>query len=257
MSRPSDLHWSLIDERAFQVVRTAVATVADAEPGYVLGGGWGVYAHAPVVPSVDCDIYLRTAAAATLGAKLRAQGLVVAPLGDVEFLDPDTPAEFLGFGDPDLGIPPVAFTPRDLLEGHVEERDLPLEPPLQRVRVPSAPALAVAKAAALRGRSLGYLAHADGRARMLLGPERVPMMLSLSPTYYLRKAGKDLFDLSLLLAEDLARTSFRGLVRAAGLEAALRDTLREVPGPVVTMADDLGERAGKPAPSAWLRSLVA
>lgn len=254
MTRPSDLHWGLVDERAFRVVRQALDVVGQHRRDHVLGGGWAVYAHAPVVPSVDCDLYLPGPPDPPLEEALRARGLTVGPLADVEFLAMDEPAEFLGFGDQDLGVPGFAFTPRALFEERVVARMLHLEPPLLGVRVPEAPALAVAKAAALRGRSLGYAAHADGRARMLLGPERVPMMLSLPPSYYLRKAGKDLFDLSLLLAGEAERGAFRGLVRTSGLEPAVRDTLREVPVPVVEFADDLGERAGRASPSAWLRA---
>lgn len=256
MTRPSDLHWSLLDDRAFRVVREAVESVRALRGDYVLAGGWAVYAHAPVVPSVDCDLYLRGAPGAELEADLRRRGLTVGPQAEVEFLRLDEPAEFLGFGDADLGLPGFGFLPGEVFEGRVVVGDLRLDPPLRGVRVPSAPALAVTKAAALRGRSLGYAAHSDGRARMLLGPERVPLMLSLAPSYYLRKAGKDLFDLSLLLATDEARRAFLGIVDAFGLTPAVRDTLREVPRPVVGFADDLAERAGREPPSAWLRAMT-
>lgn len=99
MTRPSDLHWSLLDERAFRVVRETVESVRSLRGDYLLAGGWAVDAHAPVVPSVDCDLYLRGAPGTELEADLRGRGLTLGPQAEVEFLRLDEPAEFLGFGD--------------------------------------------------------------------------------------------------------------------------------------------------------------
>lgn len=252
MSRPGDAHWSLLDPRSEQVVRRALDALRAHAQDHVLGGGWAVFAHAPTTPSVDCDLYVPARGRAVAEAVLRDAGLEVGAQREVELLGLEEPAEFLGFGDEDLGLPGVAFVPERLFEGRRVGCDLALTPPLRGVVVPDRPALAVAKLAALRGRSLGYLAHADGRARMLLGPALVPLMLSLAPSYYLRKASKDLFDASLLLPDEESLAALRGLAEAHGLSDAVRTTLAEVPGDVVGLADELAERVGRPPPSAWL-----
>lgn len=246
MTRPSDLHLDLVGPESYGLARSALEVVQKLDVEHVLGGGWAVYAHTAEIPSVDVDLFLPLGVGERLSEGLEERGLAVGPGGEVELLGLDAEIELWGFGEPDLGIPHPSYTPREAFEGRTVETELALpEDPID-VTVPTPPALAATKVVAMGNRGLAYRSYHDGQARMSLGPALVPRLHRRAQSYYLRKAGKDLFDLALLLREDSGRT--RELLAGLGLVEEAGQIAGTVDPAVSEMADDLAERAGTSSP---------
>ncbi len=256
MTRPSDSHWSLLTPAQKRKTRIILETLGSERIRYALGGGWAVYAHEASTPSVDCDVFMKGNLPKRAVAKLSGEGVRIGAQQDLEFLPLDQPMELLGTGEEDLGIAPVSYVPSKIFRGRLESRTLSLDKPVRGVQVPDRVALAVTKLCALQGRSLAYRSFTDGEARMRLGPVATPQILSLGQSYYLRKAGKDLFDASLLLqtpddvdaTKELAGPSMWNVLRAEVV--ALPDAVKE-------MGVDLARRVGKASPMTLVSMLRA
>lgn len=192
-------HLDLIDDRCFTVVRDALTILTQANIDYVLAGGWAVYVHAPSIPSIDTDIFLTAPFPDRILKSFAGAGLQVGHGKEVEPLDMNDRLGFWAHGDEDLGIPLPGFRPIALLQGETMDATLRLPDSEITVRVPTPTALCCLKLCALANRDLAYRSFHDGRAGMLIGPQRVPLVHQLAQSYYLRKAGKDLFDVSVLL----------------------------------------------------------
>jgi hypothetical protein len=247
MTRLSDAHWSLFAPEQKERTRRILETLRDARIDFVLGGGWAVYAHESTTPSVDCDVFLRGRLPAGVEDVLSRTGTRIGPQRDLDLLPLDEPIELLGTGEQDLGLPATSYVPSQIFRGHLEKRTLHLDQPVDNIPVPDPVALAVTKLCALQGRSLAYRSFTDGEAGMRLGPSVAPQIHSLSQSYYLRKAGKDLFDVSLLLTGTEPVEDARAL---AGVEVwnAVRQEIRRLPVAIQEMARDLATRVGAPDP---------
>lgn len=216
MSRPSDPHLDLLDETAYERVADAIAALEEAGVDYVLGGGWAVFAHAPRVPSIDVDVYAASGDGTTAQRAIEEVGLNVAKGGEVELLGLDSEIKLWGVGDPDLGIPEPGYVPREVFEGHLEERPLPLESREPTAMVPDRSSLLITKVVALANRDLAYRSFSQGAAAMRLGPQLKGRVRAKARGYWQRKAGKDLFDSGLLLSDQAGPAAF-DLLEALGL----------------------------------------
>lgn len=248
MTRPSDAHWNLLAPAQKKRTRQILETLRDARTAFVLGGGWAVYAHESTTPSVDCDVFLRGPLPARVEAALSRSRIRVGPQRELELLSLDEPMELLGTGEDDLGIPATSFVPSKLFRGRVEKHMLHLDKPVDNIPVPDSAALAVTKLCALQGRSLAYRSFTDGEAQMRLGPGTAPQIHSLGQSYYLRKAGKDLFDVSLLLSGTELLEEARTL-SGPDVWNSVRSEVRVLPPAIQEMARDLATRVGKPDPT--------
>lgn len=253
MTGPAAPYRELLDPRNFRVVERALAVLQGHAVDYVLGGGWAVYAHAPGTPSVDCDLYLREPLPAQVVERLQREGLSVGPHREVEPLAMHDRVEFWGLGDEDLGIPLPGFRVADLLQGRVVRRPLALPGRTIDVRVPDAPSLSLLKLCALHNRDLAYRSFHDPRAAALLDPSRATQVRAMADSYYLRKAGKDCFDASLLLGADAAPEA-AALAESFGVRGAVAETLRSPDPLVAEMGEALARRVGAPPPLARLRA---
>lgn len=201
MTRPSDVHYDRIDEQAFELARRVLDAIQSLEAEAILGGGWAVYAHTAHVPSVDVDLYLSAEAREPVEEHLERSDLTVGPHREVEMLALDSGIDLWISGDPDLGIARPSYTPAEVFDGRLEERTLELPQGVVPTTVPDRPSLAFTKLVALANRDLAHRAREDGQARMQLGPSLANRVLGRSRSYYRRKAGKDLFDLAVLLGD--------------------------------------------------------
>ncbi|HVL87099.1 MAG TPA: hypothetical protein VM681_03690 [Candidatus Thermoplasmatota archaeon] len=164
--------------------------------------------------------------------------------------------ELLGTGDTDLGIPFAGYVPRKLFAGRLQQRDLRVDPPISNVVVPDRESLALVKLAALRDRSLAYRALEDGATMALLDPSRANLIRALSQGYFLRKAGKDLFDMSVLVPEKRQIAECLALADRHGILDAIRRWLGKVPAPILDFASDAAARTEQSDPAAWLRRVA-
>lgn len=257
MSRPSDAHFDEIDDRVYRIARLALTTIDALDADYVLVGGWAVYTHIPRVPSVDVDLFVARDGQHAIRTELESEGLTTAEGGEVELLDLDADIELWGIGDPDLGIPVPSFRPADLFENRVQDRPLDLQNDTLTVTVPTPPALALTKVVALRNRDLAYRAHHSGHAGMLLGPTRANRIRNRAPSYYLRKAGKDLFDLGLLLDDPATASETKALLADTDLSDHVPTILDELASDTLDLADDVGERVGTGSPMQTVREALS
>ena len=256
MKRPSDDHWNLLTPAQTKNTRLILETLNERKVRYVLGGGWAVYAHESTTPSVDCDVYLKGNLPKPLPQVLSDRGIRVGPQLDLEILGLDTPSELLGTGEPDLGIPATSFVPAKIFKGRLGKKEIRFDKVVADVPVPIRAALAVAKLGALQGRSLAYRSFVDAEARMRLGPAAAPQILSLSQSYYLRKAGKDLFDLSLLLTS-VENVQEARQIAGPDVWSVARADLAILPPAVIELAIDMANRVGKTTPESLLHNLRA
>ncbi len=256
MKRPSDDHWNRLTPAQQRKTRIILETLKSRRVRYVLGGGWAVYAHDSTTPSVDCDVYLKRNLPNPILRELSDLGIRVGPQLDLEILELESPTELLGTGEPDLGIAATSYLPAGIFKGRLEQKTLRLDQVVADVPVPSRAALAVTKFGALQGRSLAYRSFVDAEARMRLGPAVVPQILSLGQSYYLRKAGKDLFDLSVLLPSVRHVQAAR---RIAGPEmwSVARAEVAVLSSAVKELGKDMAKRVGKATPETLLRTLQA
>lgn len=241
-----------VSERSWEVVETVARLLDSGELGVALIGGWAVYAYEPQVPSIGCDL-LALDPGPDLCSLLAGEGIRVGPDAEVEVLPGSREVTIWEVGEPDLGIPEPGFEPGTLVGDHPRTVTLATPDVVYDVPVPAPAHLAVLKLAALANRSLAFRAHRDAGARAKLGPSRRAMVLSRPRSYYLRMAGKDLFDLSLLVDEGAGDPSVSALLSDLGLEEAVETSLRHLPEDVREFARDLAEEAGAGDPEAVLR----
>lgn len=256
MSRPSDVHFDDIDDGVYRIARLALTAINALDTDYVLAGGWAVYTHIPRVPSADVDLFVGRDAEHPVRSRLKSEGLTTGEGGEVEILDLDADIELWGIGDPDLGIPVPSYRPADLFQDRVQNRPLDLQDDTVTVPVPTPPALAVTKIVALRNRDLAYRAHHSGHAGMLLGPTRANRIRNRAPSYYLRKAGKDLFDLGLLLADQATASHTKELLADTDLSAHVPTILDELASDTIELAGDVAERIGAASPAGTVREAL-
>lgn len=251
--RLSDAHWSLVTARATRAAAAAITALETHKVQYVTGGGWAVWAHEPSTPSVDYDAFLSNGFPPNVVADLARQGFQIGPRREIEALELDAPSELLGSGDPDLGETPLSFVPARIFRNELERKRLRVGDAMLETTVPTAPALAVTKLAALRGRSIGYAMHEDAAVLALLDRSTANMMRTLPQSYYYRKAGKDLFDVSLLLSSPERVETCRRIADSEGVWKGLVERLPATPALLLRLARDMAARVGRPDPAFVLR----
>lgn len=252
MSRPSDAHLDHLDDAAYSRARDAITALEGGGVSYTLGGGWAVYAHVPRLPSVDVDVFVPGDATQVARELLEAEGLNVARGGEVETLSLDGEIELWGVGDPDLGIPSPGYVPAIVLEGRKETRPIPFDSGDLQANVPSPAPLLVTKIVALANRDLAYRATFEGEAGMRLGPTLGNRVRARSGSYWRRKAGKDLFDVRLLLSEMGQGDTARTILDEQGLLEDVRTRTMNLHEDTVELADDLQNRLDMEEPSVVL-----
>lgn len=251
--RDSDAHWALLGARSGRIAAAAIRVLEKHKCRYVTGGGWAVFAHDPVTPSADYDAFLPNGFPKPVRDELTNAGFRIGPREEIEALELDRPNELLGSGDPDLGVPLRSFVPANVFEGKLVRKEVTIDMETLETAVPAPPALAITKLAALRARSIGFSMFEDGAVLALLDPSTATMMRALPQSYYFRKAGKDLFDISLLLSSSNRIRDCRRLAEKNGVWDALIERLPETPPLLLRMAKDLARRVDRPDPSFVLR----
>lgn len=241
MTGPADEHFDALDD-AYMVARSAIEAVSSSGVDYVLGGGWAVYAHVPRLPSIDVDLFVAAGSGATVRAHLQDADLSVGPGARVELLDLDARIDVWGVVLPGSGVDPPYIVPAEVFDDRIERVALDIQGTRLDVPVPGRSALVATKAVALSNRDLAFQAHTQGRARMLLGPEVVPRVMERSESYYHLKAGKDLFDIGLLVSDAQAGQASAQLLHDLGLASALGERLTDLDERTVELAIDLAER---------------
>lgn len=238
--RPGDEHRRHVDERAFQAVREAVSALQEAKVEYVLIGGWAVYTYGSKVPSIDTDLLIAQVDASTAFATLEKKGLEVGPGRRIELLPLDGKNHVLG-PDFEMGDPDASYEPRELLRGRTQRMPLELPDGPIEVVVPEPPELCFTKLKAFGDRSLAWRAIRDPGVMARLHPTDRTQIREYTQGYYLRKAGKDLYDIALLEAKREALQPAFVIRRSLGLEEwVVPDGLR-VERQLVEFALDLAE----------------
>lgn len=267
--RPSDSHWGLITTAQAQTAHFVLLTLIKDNVDFVLGGGWAVWAHEPSTPSVDLDIYVAASVIPKLKGLLRPHRITLgAPKsveaqqrGSVDAMRLDEPSERLGTGDPELYQESVSYLPTKLFDGRVHPHRLDLSrevalPSIAKVPVPDRASLAVAKMGALHDRSLAYRAYQDGAAMAQIGPGIWNQLQTLGQGYFLRKAGKDLFDVSVLLARKADQDEAFTLLEELDHRAIARETFAQLPDAIRALGDDFALRVRRAVPLTALGNFV-
>lgn len=243
----SNLHFDLLDGRESEIAQICLSIVKEHGFRYVLAGGWAVYAYASEIPSVDVDLYIENEE--DLGNILGHHGLRIGPGKEVETISLGSAIEVWGIQVPGLGLPEPSITVAELLQGRTTNRSITLGTKKMDVIVPKPEALCLAKLIALHNRSLAYRSNFDGEAGMMLGPELNNRLKGLTQDYWLRKAGKDMFDVALLLdSEKSVPTKTLELLQTLNLDDTNPTLVSKIPEVVQTMATDLARRVGRPSP---------
>lgn len=241
--RPSerDAHLGLVDEVAFRTVRDAVGTLEHLGAGYVLAGGWPVFAYGSRVPSVDTDVFLRRADAPAFRAAFRAS--FPDEVERVDLLDLEGLNAVLG-PDVELGEPDEGYVPADLLRGRTRRARLPLAGHPLEATIPTAEALAATKLKAFHDRALAWAAVREPSVMARIPPVDRPAIREKAESYWYRKAGKDLYDIAFLATHACELEGAFQLLPGEGLRHRLREPWAHPPVPLVRMALDLAEGDG-------------
>lgn len=238
----ADRHFELVEQhRAIERIRQTLDALEDAAVPYVVEGGWAVAAHGSPVPSMDLDILVQGGLSGAVAERVEAAtGLQLHTAAAHEALGIDV-------GDSDapnrlLGTDGVAYVPARLLEGHVEVRRVGLLEG-RPIPVPEADRLAFMKLKAFRDRRLQWEATRQRYLLAAIDEDLRAITIRAGEPYWLRKAGKDLFDLGHLLggATTMERVA---LAAPAAAWAHLPASLVDVPLPLQQFASDMAHRAG-------------
>lgn len=251
---PASPHYDLLDERSFEAVARAVQLLEERGAAYVLVGGWAVYAYGSRVPSVDTDVLLEQADFRDIAAMMEGMGVSVGAGRQFEAMQFDAPSAILG-PDPDLQEPDRGYVPRTVLRGRTVRRELDLGRhgrPI--VSVPTADALAFMKLKAYHNRELQWRAHRDPAVMARIPTSDRGQVLGKTEGYFLRKAGKDVYDIAFLLSRHATVESVRAILRETGLEADLLPLLRNLPeAPLLLFARSMADEERDEATLARLR----
>lgn len=247
-------HWDLITERSYRIAQKTIDILDEHAVDHLLGGGWAVFAHVPSVPSIDTDVFVSEPLPASALDRFLAEGIAVGPQREVEPLDLHERVGFWAFGDDDLGVPTPGFVFADVLRPTVGE--LRLGGRIIPVRVPSPGSMALVKLCALHNRDLALRSFRSGEAGMHIGPQRMPLIRAESETYYLRKAGKDLFDVAALLTLDGAARELQDIAEPLGLMDVLFDIEGNLAAATRRYARDLAASVDAEAPHVVLQQVV-
>ena len=244
----ADYHFQRLDGQETRALRAAVDALETAGVRYALAGGWAVYAYHPRIPSADVDVFVMDDVPDRVSTALQDQGFGVGEGRQIEFLEANQRIELWGIGDLDMGIPDPAYDARRLLENEVTRVPIPMGKVAIRPQVASPASLAAMKLVAFHNRNLAFRGQTDASAQMRLGRTLMPLILARNPGYWLAKAGKDLFDLSLLSEEAAARQRAVELLAEQNLAEFVPDLVKDIHPTVAQMARDLARRVRAPNP---------
>lgn len=241
MANPADRHFELVNEqRALERLRQAVDVLERAKVPYTVEGGWAVAAYDSPVPSVDLDVLvdgdlkpdISERIEAATGIQIHAQAAQDA-LG-IDINDSRRPNGLLGTD--------LSYIPHDLLEGHVQRLPVKLLDGL-RLPVPEPAQLAFMKLKAFHDRRLQWEAS---RERYLLAqfPHDIrERTIRAGEGYWLRKSGKDLFDIAVLVQNHTTLAAAQA-VTSKPIWDRLQRSLTKVPAPIQQFSTSMMETAG-------------
>jgi hypothetical protein len=237
--RPADAHRGLVDARAYTVLGRSLQAV-HGRFEYVLIGGWAVYSYGSRVPSVDTDLLvLQRDFAAVQAAVAVAQE--PADAANCELLALDRFNHLLG-QDMELGDPDLGYVARDLLQDEgITVRTIEAAGQRWDARVPRPSHLTFMKLKAYHDRELAWRALRDPAVMARIPPQERPEVRSKTEGYYLRKAGKDLYDIAFLCANVTSLEQAMELAERYDLVETLRAPLERLPLALRTFAQDLAE----------------
>lgn len=204
-------HWGRIDDRAFEIVRQTLQVLDKNQIEYVLTGGWAVYAYGSNVPSVDTDVFVTGDGADQLRAAMKRHDVTVRAGARIEPLALTMPNYILG-PDPEMGEPERSYVPAQVFEGQTSKRSVLLPDGAVDATVPDAHVLLFTKLKAFHDRHLAWQAWRDPGVMARLPPTDRAGVREYTEGYYLRKAGKDLYDIAFLAAHHHAFDAAMDLV---------------------------------------------
>lgn len=240
---PVDLHFRMVDEHSsIKRMESAIWCLQDARVDFVVEGGWAIAAFGSKVPSVDLDVLVPGGLTEEIAAAIEESTgyqMFSQETHDVlalDFVDSMHP-------NPLIDRPLLSYVPAELLKGQTEIRTIPVEGGIE-VTVPNATILGFMKTKAFHDRLLQWKA-ASGE-RWLLGgmsEENRIQTIKMGESHWLRKAGKDLFDISFLCRDD---TTMDMIAASAPdrIWTKAASALKEIPLPVRTFATTMAKRAG-------------
>lgn len=241
MADAVERHFAMVDEQeSLARLKRALNHLKAAGVSCVVEGGWAVAAYGSPVPSVDLDALVAGGLSPEVAEAIeRVTGLQMSTQAAhhrlaLELHDADAPNALVH--RPDLSYIPATF-----LRGHTQVRRLAMIDHTQ-VTVPHPPHLAFMKLKAFHDRRLQWRAAAG--ERYLLGglrEEERERTILLGEEYWLRKAGKDLFDASFLChgPTNLAEVAS---VAPVAMWPAVRDALDGIPLPLRAFAEGMARR---------------
>lgn len=243
MANESEPHFALVDkERSLERLRRAVDVLERSDVPYVVEGGWAVAAYGSPVPSVDLDILVDGELEPSVAERIEAAT-------DIQ-IHAMTAQDQLGIDISDSRRPnallatDLSYVPHDLLAGHVERRPITLLDGLE-LPVPIADRLAMMKLKAFHDRRLQWEATRE-RYRLAAFPQDIrERTLALGEPYWLRKSGKDLFDLAFLLDKHTKAQAIQQ-VTPPPLWSILAASTIDIPLPIRGFAADMATRSGTP-----------
>ena len=235
-------HFALVDElHSITRLRAALDCLETAGVHYIVVGGWAVATYGSPVPSVDLDCLVIGGLSEQLSGRIEAAtGLHIHSertheVLALDIIDANTPNALITH-------PELTYVPRDLTEGKINRRGLPLLGGRQ-VPVPQAPQLAFTKLKAFHDRRLQWQAAGGQRHLLWSMPEMLrEQTLLRGEDYWLRKAGKDLFDASLLCRDHTTIEEVAGIAPPA-LWHHIMPLLRGIPVPLRAFAQEMAVRA--------------
>lgn len=240
--RPADVHFALVDrEKSIDRLERALEVLVASGIDFVVEGGWAVAAYGSAVPSVDLDVLVPGGLSEPIGQAIEeATGLQI-------FSHATTDSLALDFVDADrpnglIHRPSWAYVPSELLRDRTEIRQLMFVSD-RHITVPNPAALVFMKLKAFHDRSIQWRAASGERhLLMTMSSETQVATIRRGADHWLRKAGKDLYDISWLVHEHTHIPAALALA-PPNMREPMRASLGSVPAALVMFAEDMGDRA--------------
>ncbi len=193
-------------QRSFEHLKSVIAKLDDRGIDYILIGGWAMRAYDSPIGSVDIDLLIHERYEEDLEE-------IISTMKQDQKSDTIVDYEIFEGKNELWSAGPIGYIPADLLENAIEKVELKYGETCIRANVPSIEMLFFMKLKAYRDRNLQYDCKTVFREYQKLDVYWQREIDRFPEQYLLRKAGKDLADLSLLLANDFFIPSFREKVR--------------------------------------------
>lgn len=242
-ANPADVHFELVEQqRAFARLRQAIGILERSKAPFIVEGGWAVAAYDSPAPSMDLDVLVDGALEPSVAARIEsATGIQIhaAAAQDalgIDIHDSRTPNPLLGTD--------LSYTPHDLLDGHVQRRPIRLLDGLE-LPVPLPTQLAFMKLKAFHDRRQQWEACRQTYKLAAFPAEWRGATIRAGEPYWLRKCGKDLFDLAWLVHSATSLDEVEE-VCSEPVWQRLRSSLAGIPLPIRQFATGMAERTDSP-----------